>query len=130
MASGQQDNATLVPSSVGHWPSTYHSLCLTASKDSAPRWPSSKPSWESWILWILPRGRSLEEVAAEISGVLKRSDPELKKLRLEPPHNMTEQLSENVESFRVQHPTLAGILQRLVDGLAEFGNLSVNPNPI
>ncbi len=63
----------------------------------------------------------LEQVAREIATVLQREDPELKSLPLEPPHNMSEQLRENVESFRVQYPTLAGILQRLVDGLAQLG---------
>jgi len=65
------------------------------------------------------RGR-LQEVADEIATALRRSNPE-KELRLEPPHNMREQLIENVETFRVQHPTIAGILQRLVDGLAQLG---------
>lgn len=63
----------------------------------------------------------LQEVADEISAALERSDPDLKGLRLEPPHTIPERLSENVESFRAQYPTLAGIVQRLIDGLAQLG---------
>jgi hypothetical protein len=63
----------------------------------------------------------LQEVSDEISAVLRRSDPDLNHLKLDPPHTVREQLLENVEAFRVQHPTLAGILQRLVDGLAQLG---------
>lgn len=71
---------------------------------------------------IDPKSRArLQEVAAEISAALERSDPDLAGLRLEPPHTIPERLSENVETFRAQHPTLAGILQRLVDGLAQLG---------
>lgn len=63
----------------------------------------------------------LEEVAQEISTVLRRSNPDLRDLKLEPPHTFEERLSENIETFRVQYPTLAGIVQRLVDGLAQLG---------
>jgi hypothetical protein len=63
----------------------------------------------------------LQEVAGEISAVLERSDPDLQGLQMEPPHTIPERLSENVESFRAQYPTLAGIVQRLIDGLAQLG---------
>jgi hypothetical protein len=63
----------------------------------------------------------LQEVAGEISAALRRSDPDLKGLRMEPPHTIPERLSENVETFRAQYPTLAGIVQRLIDGLAQLG---------
>jgi hypothetical protein len=63
----------------------------------------------------------LREVAEEIAEVLRRSDARSGNLEVEPPHTVREQLLENVETFRVQHPTLAGILQRLVDGLAQLG---------
>lgn len=63
----------------------------------------------------------LEQVAAEITEVLHRNASSAEDTPIEPPHNMREQLTENVTAFRVQHPTLAGILQRLVDGLAQLG---------
>jgi hypothetical protein len=63
----------------------------------------------------------LQEVADEISTALRRSDPDLQGLKMEPPHTIPERLSENVESFRAQYPTLAGIVQRLIDGLAQLG---------
>ena len=69
-----------------------------------------------------PESRArLQEVAAEITEALERSDPDLKGLKLEPPHTIPERLSENVETFRAQYPTLAGIVQRLIDGLAQLG---------
>lgn len=63
----------------------------------------------------------LEEVAGEIRVVLLRSDPNLKELELEPPHTIPEKLHESIETFRTQYPTLSGIMQRLIDGLAQLG---------
>lgn len=63
----------------------------------------------------------LEQVAKDIAAALKRSDPSLKDLKLERPHTLSEQLTDSVESFRAQYPTLAGVVQRLTDGLAQLG---------
>jgi hypothetical protein len=63
----------------------------------------------------------LEQVAKDISAALHRSDPTLPDLKLEPPHTFSEQLTDSVESFRAQYPTLAGVVQRLTDGLAQLG---------
>ena len=63
----------------------------------------------------------LEQVAKDISAALRRSDPTLQDLKLERPHTLGEQLTESVESFRAQYPTLAGVVQRLTDGLAQLG---------
>lgn len=69
--------------------------------------------------------RRLEEVAAEIDATLRRSDDYANERSHEPASeaapSVRDQLVENVELFRVQHPTVAGILQRLVDGLAQLG---------
>ena len=85
----------------------------------------------------------LQEVAAEIAHVLHRSEAayqnrseaayqqesatdgpgeaDIDSAGIEPPHTLQEQLIKHVEAFRVQHPTVAGILQRLVHGLAGLG---------
>jgi chromosome segregation ATPase len=58
----------------------------------------------------------LEEVSGEIDALLARRD-----LSSGEHHTLAEQLTESVEAFRVQHPTLSGVLQRLVDGLSQLG---------
>jgi chromosome segregation ATPase len=84
----------------------------------------------------------LEEVAGEIAEVLRRCEvieaeraalieeanspanappDEVDRLRLEPPHSLRERLLDQIEFYRVQHPTVAGILQRLIHGLAGLG---------
>jgi hypothetical protein len=68
-----------------------------------------------------PESRArLEQVAKDISAALRRSDP-TQGLKLERPHTLGEQLTDSVESFRAQYPTLAGVVQRLTDGLAQLG---------
>jgi hypothetical protein len=69
-----------------------------------------------------PESRAqLEHAARDIAAALKRSDPTLKDLKLERPHSLREQLTDTVEGFRAQYPTLAGVVQRLTDGLAQLG---------
>jgi hypothetical protein len=63
----------------------------------------------------------LEEIAAEISAVLRRNEAREEEIPLEPPHNLQERMLDTVETFEVQYPTIAGVLQRLVNGLAQLG---------
>jgi hypothetical protein len=68
-----------------------------------------------------PQSRAhLASVASEISSALQRTNPISEELATKSP-SLPDQLTENVTAFRTQHPTLAGILQRLIDGLAQLG---------
>ena len=58
----------------------------------------------------------LSEAAKEISGVLVRGTQQTTAH-----HTLSARLIGSVETFETAHPTLAGIVQRLVDGLGQMG---------
>lgn len=65
----------------------------------------------------------LQEVADEISEVLRKNEVAAASgnNKIKEPHGVRERVIDSLEHFRVQHPTLAGILERLVDGLGQLG---------
>jgi len=58
----------------------------------------------------------LEEAAAEIQTAIHREDPS----QLEP-HSLSEKLTTAAEDFESSHPTLFGIVSRIVDVLGQMG---------
>jgi hypothetical protein len=57
----------------------------------------------------------LAEVAREIEVLLERTEPH------PAPAPLQDRLLDSLEQFEVAHPTLAGIVRRLVDGLGQLG---------
>jgi chromosome segregation ATPase len=59
--------------------------------------------------------KMLQEVSREINTLLERAEPH--------PHasSVQNRLNESIESFEVAHPTLAGVVRRLIDGLGQMG---------
>lgn len=58
----------------------------------------------------------LEEAVSEIQAVLQQNDPS----QLEP-HSLGERLRESIQDFEVSHPTIAGVVSRIVDVLGQMG---------
>jgi hypothetical protein len=65
----------------------------------------------------------LEEAHREIQGALAARQPENveARLRAAPPGSLAGRLEEAAQRFEATHPTLAGVLERLVNGLAQLG---------
>jgi chaperonin cofactor prefoldin len=57
----------------------------------------------------------LAEVSREIKELLSRTEPHAHASSLQ------SRLNDSIESFEVAHPTLAGIVRRLIDGLGQMG---------
>jgi hypothetical protein len=62
--------------------------------------------------------RMLEVVTTDIRGVL---DNETQAAADETSESVSERLRETVSKFEARHPQIAGILQRLTDGLSNMG---------
>lgn len=62
-----------------------------------------------------PTRASLEKVAAEIAAVLRHGAAD------SPPQSLSALLSGQAADFEVSHPTLAGVLERLIDSLSQMG---------
>ena len=58
----------------------------------------------------------LQEAAKDIQEALHKQDPTL----LEHP-TLIQRLRDATERFEVSHPTLTGIVTRMIDGLAQMG---------
>ncbi len=58
----------------------------------------------------------LEEAAAEIHAALREKDPQ----QLEPT-SLTDRLRTAVQDFEADHPTLAGVVNRIADALGQMG---------
>jgi hypothetical protein len=60
--------------------------------------------------------RVLEETVAEIQSALAPDEPgELES------QSLIDRLSETTQQFEASHPTLSGIITRLIDGLGQMG---------
>ena len=58
----------------------------------------------------------LEEVAGEIQSALHKEDTS----QLEP-HSLISRLKEGTEQFESSHPTLFGLVSRIIDGIGQLG---------
>lgn len=58
----------------------------------------------------------LEEAVAEIQSALQKQDPQ----QLET-HSLTERLKTTAEQFESSHPTLFGVVSRMIDVLGQMG---------
>ena len=56
----------------------------------------------------------LAEAAADIQAALHKDDAAEH-------HTISERLRDTVQEFEADHPTLAGVLNRLIDGLGQMG---------
>lgn len=64
-----------------------------------------------------PESRQLlMEVSSEIQAALKKGDPASFS-----PKTLTERLDNATQSFEASHPTLAGVVHRVVDALGQWG---------
>ena len=58
----------------------------------------------------------LEEARHEIESALYKDEPD----QIEH-ESLTERLDTAAQTFQVSHPTLAGVIQRMIDALAQLG---------